>query len=86
MPDDVAEEKVNALHSLGAKVQRVRPASIVDKKQVRPSTSHPPQRADHHSRSVCPYILTSQNMARQAAVRFGQHNAMNGTDSAGISP
>jgi cysteine synthase A len=34
MPDDVAEEKVKALLSLGAEVQRVRPASIVDKKQV----------------------------------------------------
>ncbi|KAN0091501.1 Tryptophan synthase beta subunit-like PLP-dependent enzyme [Tylopilus felleus] len=33
MPDDVAEEKVKALQSLGAEVQRVRPASIVDKKQ-----------------------------------------------------
>ena len=35
MPDDVAEEKVKALCALGADVQRVRPASIVDKKQVR---------------------------------------------------
>lgn len=35
MPDDVAEEKVKALHALGATVERVRPASIVDKKQVR---------------------------------------------------
>ncbi|KAG7442961.1 PALP-domain-containing protein [Guyanagaster necrorhizus] len=34
MPDDVAQEKVQALLSLGAEVQRVRPASIVDKKQV----------------------------------------------------
>lgn len=33
MPDDVAQEKVKALHSLGATVERVRPASIVDKKQ-----------------------------------------------------
>ncbi|KZP34447.1 PALP-domain-containing protein [Athelia psychrophila] len=33
MPDDVAEEKVKALLALGADVQRVRPASIVDKKQ-----------------------------------------------------
>jgi len=33
MPDDVAEEKVKALQSLGAEVERVRPASIVDKKQ-----------------------------------------------------
>ena len=34
MPDDVAEEKVKALLALGAEVVRVRPASIVDKKQV----------------------------------------------------
>jgi hypothetical protein len=34
MPDDVAQEKVKALLALGATVQRVRPASIVDKKQV----------------------------------------------------
>ncbi|KAI0823424.1 PALP-domain-containing protein [Trametes gibbosa] len=33
MPDDVAEEKVKALLALGATVERVRPASIVDKKQ-----------------------------------------------------
>ncbi|EJD02637.1 PALP-domain-containing protein [Fomitiporia mediterranea MF3/22] len=33
MPDDVAEEKVKALEALGAQIERVRPASIVDKKQ-----------------------------------------------------
>lgn len=33
MPDDVAQEKVQALQCLGADVQRVRPASIVDKRQ-----------------------------------------------------
>ncbi|PCH35999.1 PALP-domain-containing protein [Wolfiporia cocos MD-104 SS10] len=33
MPDDVAQEKVQALQALGAQVERVRPASIVDKKQ-----------------------------------------------------
>ncbi|KIL67831.1 hypothetical protein M378DRAFT_121990 [Amanita muscaria Koide BX008] len=33
IPDDVAEEKVKALLALGADVERVRPASIVDKKQ-----------------------------------------------------
>ena len=38
MPDDVAEEKVKALQALGAEVHRVRPASIVDKKQVRTSS------------------------------------------------
>ena len=34
MPDDVAIEKVHALQALGADVERVRPASIVDKKQA----------------------------------------------------
>jgi cysteine synthase len=34
MPDDVSIEKVKALEALGAEVERVRPASIVDKKQV----------------------------------------------------
>ena len=38
MPDDVALEKVNALRCLGATVERVRPASIVDTKHVRPLT------------------------------------------------
>ncbi|KIJ18828.1 cysteine synthase [Paxillus involutus ATCC 200175] len=60
MPDDVAEEKVKALQCLGADVQRVRPASIVDKKQ---------------------YV----NMARQAAVRFGRADVLDGTEGANIS-
>jgi len=34
IPDDVAEEKAKALSALGADLERVRPASIVDKKQV----------------------------------------------------
>ena len=34
MPDDVAEEKAKALLALGADIEKVRPASIVDKKQV----------------------------------------------------
>ncbi|KAG6375642.1 tryptophan synthase beta subunit-like PLP-dependent enzyme [Boletus reticuloceps] len=58
MPDDVAEEKVKVLQSLGAEVQRVRPASIVDQKQ---------------------------NMARQAAGRFGQPSALNGVVDAVFS-
>ncbi|KAG9006782.1 hypothetical protein FRB94_000466 [Tulasnella sp. JGI-2019a] len=33
MPDDVAEEKSKALEALGANVEKVRPSSIVDKKQ-----------------------------------------------------
>jgi cysteine synthase A len=35
MPDDVADEKAKTLLALGAHVEKVRPASIVDKKQVR---------------------------------------------------
>lgn len=35
MPDDVAAEKALALRALGAQIETVRPASIVDKKQVR---------------------------------------------------
>ena len=34
MPDDTAEEKVKAVLAYGAQVEKVRPASIVDKKQV----------------------------------------------------
>ncbi|KAF8532519.1 PALP-domain-containing protein [Gautieria morchelliformis] len=33
MPDDVADEKARALEALGAKIEKVRPASIIDKKQ-----------------------------------------------------
>ncbi|CAD6566855.1 MAG: hypothetical protein TREMPRED_003032 [Tremellales sp. Tagirdzhanova-0007] len=36
MPDDVAIEKVQVLEKLGAKVERVKPVSIVDEKQVPP--------------------------------------------------
>lgn len=34
MPDDVSDEKAKALLALGAQIEKVRPASIVDKKQV----------------------------------------------------
>ncbi|CAE6483988.1 unnamed protein product, partial [Rhizoctonia solani] len=40
MPDDVAAEKERALLSLGATVEKVRPASIVDKKQAKDSLSY----------------------------------------------
>ncbi|KAH7907414.1 tryptophan synthase beta subunit-like PLP-dependent enzyme [Hygrophoropsis aurantiaca] len=59
MPDDVAAEKVQALEALGADVQRVRPASIVDKKQ---------------------------NMARQAAVRFGRTDLVPPAHESSSSP
>jgi cysteine synthase len=44
MPDDVALEKVKALEALGADVERVRPASIVDKKQASPPVDFPKYR------------------------------------------
>lgn len=34
MPDDIALEKVKVLEALGADIERVRPASVVDKKQA----------------------------------------------------
>ncbi|KLO11751.1 PALP-domain-containing protein [Schizopora paradoxa] len=34
IPDDVAEDKARALQALGAHIEKVRPASIVDKKQA----------------------------------------------------
>jgi len=78
MPDDVAEEKSKALLCLGAKVEKVRPASIVDKKQVREEISW------HHSYSietvrgtVLPHrpllvVYDEQNLAKQRAMEFGQ--------------
>ena len=41
MPDDVAAEKALALQALGADVEKVRPASIVDKKQAGISPDRP---------------------------------------------
>jgi len=40
MPDDVAAEKALALRALGAQIEKVRPASIVDKNQVRTDKSN----------------------------------------------
>ena len=79
MPDDVAEEKSMALLCLGAKVEKVRPASIVDKKQVRGEML-----SWHHSYSIetvrgaiLPRRLLlavhdEQNLAKQRAMEFGQ--------------
>jgi len=79
MPDDVAEDKAKALLCLGAKVERVRPASIVDKKQVRGQML-----SCHHSyfietvRSMSlshrPLldVYDEQNLAKQRAMEFGQ--------------
>lgn len=86
MPDDVAQEKVKALISLGAEVELVRPASIVDKKQVR---YHPlldsilliffiVSDVDVVCGTVCTPRCTvnsprlSQNLARARAEHFGQ--------------
>lgn len=35
MPDDTAVEKMRSVEAYGATVERVRPAGIVDKRQVR---------------------------------------------------
>lgn len=52
MPDDVADEKAKTLLALGANIEKVRPASIVDKKQVRAFCNN---KTEHHSylRAVC---------------------------------
>jgi cysteine synthase len=66
MPDDVAEEKVKALLALGADVERVRPASIVDKKQFVVSLL---------IRLILGYNklnFNTQNLARERAAHFGQ--------------
>jgi cysteine synthase A len=79
IPDDVAEDKAKALLCLGAKVEKVRPASIVDKKQVRGrmlSWHHP-----YFIETVCSMSLPhrpllavhdEQNLAKQRAMEFGQ--------------
>ncbi|KZT29075.1 PALP-domain-containing protein [Neolentinus lepideus HHB14362 ss-1] len=62
MPDDVAKEKVQALKCLGADIEQVRPASIVDKKQY---VNLARQRALHYgqdpstSSSARPHIQTA---------------------------
>jgi cysteine synthase A len=79
MPDDVAEDKAKALLCLGAKVEKVRPASIVDKRQVRGRML-----SWHHSYFIetvrgmsLPHRLLlavhdEQNLAKQRAMEFGQ--------------
>lgn len=83
MPNDVAEEKMKALSSLGADIEKVKPASIVDKKQV----------SFFRSINICLRILLrsystlwvpwlfmlygviykhTKNLARQRADEFGQ--------------
>ncbi len=84
MPDDVAEEKVKALSALGADIQKVRPASIVDKKQVSFFFSIYGFTicSDLRSmlwvpRSFIPYgviLRRAKNLARQRAKEFGQED------------
>ena len=64
MPDDVAEEKVKALLAMGADVERVRPASIVDKRQFVVRLTN-----FAHSTNLTP---PGQNLARQRAAHFGE--------------
>ncbi|KAG9220387.1 hypothetical protein CCMSSC00406_0006652 [Pleurotus cornucopiae] len=71
MPDDVADEKVKALHALGAEVERVRPASIVDKKQ-----------ASNFVRLYEGILDDSQpNLARRRAIEFGKQSSMDRVNS-----
>jgi len=67
VPDDVALEKVKALEVLGANVEIVRPASIVDKKQYVVST----QRSSGKEKTV----NRVKNLAREYALDFtsGKH-------------
>ncbi|KAJ7760963.1 PALP-domain-containing protein [Mycena metata] len=55
-PDDMAAEKLHALRSLGADVEQVRPASIVDKKQF---VNIARQRALEFSSAYSPSVLSS---------------------------
>lgn len=79
MPDDVAEDKTKALLCLGAKVEKVRPASIVDKKQVRGRMLS--WYYSYFIEIVCGMSLLhrpllavheAQNLAKQRAMEFGQ--------------
>ncbi|PSR70982.1 hypothetical protein PHLCEN_2v13158 [Hermanssonia centrifuga] len=69
MPDDVAEEKVKALLALGAHVERVRPASIVDKKQnlARERAAHFAQDDNASTSAVLPTSSSSLVVSTTAA-------------------
>ena len=68
MPDDVAEEKIKALLALGAHVEHVRPASIVDKKQVR-------GRPSFRKLSLI-LMTTSATVCSEHAVFFTSHRVL----------
>jgi cysteine synthase A len=98
MPDDVAQEKVNALQALGADVQRVRPASIVDKKQVRADIV-----AANYIYNTMVVVLAvcgkqfvcrvksrnehmlEKNIARRAAIDFGRSDVVKSLEDVHIS-
>ncbi|KAG8740110.1 hypothetical protein FRC10_004739 [Ceratobasidium sp. 414] len=69
MPDDVAAEKERALLALGATVEKVRPASIVDKKQA----------------IRCGYYPQLSNLAKQRALEFGETEMPTADDSLAVS-
>lgn len=84
MPDDVADEKLKALEALGATVEKVRPASIIDQKQVSharydtlsysclTTLSHPVRRKYLQLRSRNQSQYSTQNLAKRRALEFGQ--------------
>jgi cysteine synthase A len=95
MPDDVAQEKVNALQALGADVQRVRPASIVDKKQVRAHIIVTILFIYQNRVTVCgeQFLcrgkscnehsqICKKNIARRAAIEFGRSDIAKGLEDA----
>ncbi|KAH9171961.1 PALP-domain-containing protein [Lactarius sanguifluus] len=68
LPDDVSLEKVKALEVLGADVERVRPASIVDKKQASPLA--PPTYPIWRSTDMDRIVNRVKNLARECALDF----------------
>lgn len=89
MPDDVAEEKSRALEALGAKVEKVRPSSIVDKKQfvVRLPTKRPvfqPNQPLSYLFGVRSFLY-SQNVAKQRALDFGSTELTNQVEGVSVS-
>ncbi|KAL1753113.1 tryptophan synthase beta subunit-like PLP-dependent enzyme [Schizophyllum commune] len=75
MPDDVAEEKVKALHALGAEVIRVRPASIVDTKHniARERAAHFGDDASHKPHLISS-MSTSVVVSTTSDIQDGQRN------------
>ena len=70
MPDDVAEEKSKALEALGARVEKVRPASIVDMKQVNNNV------ASHIPRDLLtlPFFVCFQVCGQQILIQMRYFN------------